>query len=52
MIEKCRICGDTVPPGKDLCWCCEHGPKLHSEKPKQTDSDQRASNGQKTEVTR
>lgn len=33
MIEKdllrCKICGDTVPSGKELCWCCEHGDKLH-----------------------
>ena len=28
-LPKCKICGATVPNGKDLCWCCEHGPKLH-----------------------
>ena len=28
-IPRCKICGDTVPPGKELCWCCEHGSKLH-----------------------
>lgn len=25
--EKCGV--NTVPPGKKLCWCCEHTPKLH-----------------------
>lgn len=28
-VKRCRKCGDTVPSGKDLCWCCEHAPKLH-----------------------
>lgn len=28
-VKRCRKCGDTVPNGKDLCWCCEHTPKLH-----------------------
>lgn len=32
MVEKCKICGDAVPLGKELCWCCEHGPKLHLDK--------------------
>ena len=34
MVEKCKICGDAAPPGKELCWCCEHGPKLHSDNSK------------------
>lgn len=28
-VRTCRICGDTAPAGKDLCWCCEHKSKLH-----------------------
>ena len=33
-LPRCKICGDTVPQGKELCWCCEHTPKLHKmEKP-------------------
>ena len=28
-IKKCEKCGDPVPEGKTLCWCCEHTPKLH-----------------------
>ena len=28
-LPKCKKCGETVPEGKDLCWCCEHTPKLH-----------------------
>ena len=28
-LPRCKICGATVPIGKTLCWCCEHGPKLH-----------------------
>lgn len=28
-LPTCKICGATVPNGKELCWCCEHGPKLH-----------------------
>lgn len=32
MVKKCKICGDAVPLGKELCWCCEHGPKLHTDK--------------------
>lgn len=27
-LPKCRKCGQPVPAGKDLCWCCEHEPKL------------------------
>lgn len=35
-LNRCEICGDTTPPGKTLCWCCEHTPKLHhAEKEKQ-----------------
>lgn len=34
-LRKCKICGDTVPVnGEDLCWCCEHTPKLHPTEPK------------------
>ena len=29
-VHRCIKCGDTVPDGKTLCWCCEHGPKLHT----------------------
>lgn len=28
-LPTCKKCGATVPPGKTLCWCCEHTPKLH-----------------------
>lgn len=28
-LPTCAKCGATVPPGKKLCWCCEHTPKLH-----------------------
>ena len=28
-LPTCEICGATVPNGKELCWCCEHGPLLH-----------------------
>ena len=28
-LPTCKVCGDVVPYGKTLCWCCEHGPKLH-----------------------
>lgn len=28
-VPVCKKCGDPVPNGKTLCWCCEHGPKLH-----------------------
>ena len=28
-LPRCKICGATIPEGKTLCWCCEHGPKLH-----------------------
>lgn len=27
--HNCPICGDTTPEGHELCWCCEHTPKLH-----------------------
>ena len=27
-IPTCPICGTTLPPGKVICWCCEHEPKL------------------------
>ena len=29
-IKRCAKCGDTVPNGKILCWCCEHTPQLHT----------------------
>ena len=29
MVNTCKKCGDPAPSGKDLCWCCEHTPKLH-----------------------
>ena len=24
----CKQCGDTAPEGHELCWSCEHEPKL------------------------
>lgn len=27
--HRCVACGTSTPEGKDLCWCCEHAPKLH-----------------------
>ena len=27
-LPKCEICGDPVPAGHAICWCCEHEPKL------------------------
>ena len=27
-IPTCPICGNTLPPGKVICWCCEHEEKL------------------------
>jgi len=27
-LPRCEICGDPVPPGHTICWCCEHEPKL------------------------
>jgi len=33
-LPKCKKCGDTVPQGKELCWVCEHTPKLHPMEPK------------------
>ena len=44
MVEKCKICGDAVPPGKELCWCCEHGPKLHLDKSEQIKKDESDNN--------
>ena len=35
--EKCGV--NTVPPGKKLCWCCEHTPKLHIEPKQSCDSE-------------
>ena len=35
VLPRCKKCGDLVPPGKDLCWCCEHEPKLHPQTEKQ-----------------
>ena len=28
-LPKCPECGDTMPPWKRLCWCCEHKKTLH-----------------------
>lgn len=36
-LPTCKRCGATVPPGKDLCWCCEHT-KLHPMETKHCDS--------------
>ena len=33
-LKKCKICGDLAPPGKEMCWCCEHA-KLHPTEPKE-----------------
>lgn len=33
-LPRCKECGDYVPQGKELCWCCEHTPKLHPLIPK------------------
>ena len=33
-MKKCKLCGDPTPGGKELCWCCEHTPKLHPTEPK------------------
>ena len=27
-LPTCPICGNTLPPGKVICWCCEHEAKL------------------------
>ncbi len=27
-VPICPICGNTMPAGKTICWCCEHEPKL------------------------
>ena len=27
-LPTCPLCGTTLPPGKVICWCCEHEPKL------------------------
>ena len=36
-LPRCKKCGMTVPPGKTLCWCCEHT-KLHPMEDKDCDS--------------
>lgn len=29
-MKLCKKCGEnTTPEGKDICWVCEHTPKLH-----------------------
>lgn len=38
-LPRCRKCGATVPLGKMLCWCCEHGPKLHVDSTKDENCD-------------
>lgn len=35
MIWKCKKCGGPAPTGHDICWFCEHDPKLHAEEPKE-----------------
>lgn len=37
-LPTCKKCGATVPPGKTLCWCCEHTPKLHVAEEQSCDS--------------
>ena len=37
-LPVCKKCGATVPPGKTLCWCCEHTPKLHRPEEQSCDS--------------
>lgn len=27
-LPTCEICGEPVPAGHTICWCCEHEPKL------------------------
>ena len=44
VLPRCKICGDVVPPGKELCWCCEHGPKLHPQTEKQVTLHVKAQN--------
>lgn len=39
-LPTCKKCGATVPPGKILCWCCEHTPKLHPMEEKNCDSQE------------
>lgn len=24
MEDKCIICGETIPEGRQICWICEH----------------------------
>lgn len=35
MICKCKKCGGPAPTGHDICWFCEHDPKLHTEEPEE-----------------
>jgi len=38
-LPRCKICGDTVPAGKELCWCCDRKDKLHKiDEPKKEDT--------------
>lgn len=39
ILPTCEQCGATVPPGKTLCWCCEHTQKLHRDAGSTCDSD-------------
>lgn len=34
-VPTCPICGNTMPPDKKICWCCEHEPKLGIKKDNQ-----------------
>lgn len=56
MVGKCKICGDAVPLGKELCWCCEHGPLLHTDNSKKMFDVRNVlkdkANNQKVEVAR
>lgn len=27
-MNRCRICGEPAPEGKELCWFCKHKGKL------------------------
>ena len=31
-MNKCKICRSWTPEGKELCWMCEHEPKLRRPK--------------------
>lgn len=25
--DRCMVCGEIVPEGRQICWCCEHHTK-------------------------